>query len=107
MKILVTGGAGFIGGSLIKRLVSMDGRNVLVVDRLRWGSRDSRPAKAEFRRVDLRDSNALAKVLRGCEIVFHLAAQSNVIGAVAHAGYSLGTNVVGTYNVLQAATAAE
>jgi nucleoside-diphosphate-sugar epimerase len=43
--------------------------------------------------------------LKGCEIVFHLAAQSTVMGAVAVAGFSFSTNVVGTYNVLQSAAA--
>ena len=50
--------------------------------------------------------DALADALKGREIVFHLAAQSNVMGAVADAGYSFSTNVVGTYNVLQSAAVA-
>jgi nucleoside-diphosphate-sugar epimerase len=54
MRILVTGGAGFIGGNLVKRLASMDAGDVLVLDNLQRGySRDSLPAKAEFRRVDI------------------------------------------------------
>jgi UDP-glucose 4-epimerase len=107
MRILVTGGAGFIGGNLVNRLVSMGVGEVLVLDNLHRGfSRDSLPATAEFRRVDIRDPEGLAGALKGCEIVFHLAAQSNVMGAVADAGYSFHSNVVGTYNVLQAAAAA-
>jgi UDP-glucose 4-epimerase len=107
MRILVTGGAGFIGGNLVNRLASMGAGDLLVFDNLHRGySRDSLPGGAEFRRVDIRDSDALAGALKGCEIVFHLAAQSNVMGAVADAAYSFNTNVVGTYNVLQAAAAA-
>ena len=107
MQILVTGGAGFIGGNLVNRLVSMGAGNVLVLDNLHRGfSRDSLPATVEFRKVDIRDPDALADALRGREIVFHLAAQSNVMGAVADANYSFNTNVVGTYNVLQSAAAA-
>jgi len=107
MRILVTGGAGFIGGHLVNRLASMGAGDVLVLDNLHRGFfRDSLPPTVEFRRVDIRDRDALADALKGREIVFHLAAQSNVMGAVADAGYSFNTNVVGTYNVLQGAAAA-
>jgi UDP-glucose 4-epimerase len=107
MRILVTGGAGFIGGNLVNRLVSMGAGDVLILDNLHRGySRDSLPTAVEFRRVDIRDLDALADALKGREIVFHLAAQSNVMGAVADSGYSFNTNVVGTYNVLQSAAAA-
>ena len=107
MRILVTGGAGFIGGNLVNRLASIDAGDVLVLDNLHRGfSRDSLPGGFEFRRADIRDPDALAHALKGREIVFHLAAQSNVMGAVADAGYSFSTNVVGTYHVLQSAAAA-
>lgn len=107
MRILVTGGAGFIGGNLVSRLASVGAGDILVLDNLHRGySRASLPAAVEFRKTDIRDPEALADVLKGCEIVFHLAAQSNVMGAVADASYSFSTNVVGTYNVLGAAAAA-
>jgi UDP-glucose 4-epimerase len=107
VKILVTGGAGFVGGHLVNRLASMGAGDVRVLDNLHRGySRDSLPAMVEFRKADIRDADAVSDGLRGCEIVFHLAAQSNVMGAVADAAYSFNTNVVGTYNVLQSAAAA-
>ena len=107
MRILVTGGAGFIGGNLVSRLASMGAGDIRVLDNLHRGySRASLPATVEFRKSDIRDQNALTDALKGCEIVFHLAAQSNVMGAVTDASYSFNTNVVGTYNVLQAAAAA-
>jgi UDP-glucose 4-epimerase len=107
MRILVTGGAGFIGGNLVNRLASIGAGDVLVLDNLHRGfSRDSLAGGVEFRRADIRDPDALAHALKGREIVFHLAAQSNVMGAVADAGYSFSTNVVGTYHVLQSAAAA-
>jgi UDP-glucose 4-epimerase len=107
MRILVTGGAGFIGANLVNRLASMGTGEIGVLDNLHRGyCRDSLPAAVEFRRADIRDPDALADALKGSEIVFHLAAQSNVMGAVADADYSFSTNVVGTYNVLQSAAAA-
>ncbi len=107
MRILVTGGAGFIGAHLVNRLASIGAGDIRVVDNLHRGfSLESLPSGVEFWRVDIRDPQAVADALKGSEIVFHLAAQSNVMGAVADAGYSFGSNVVGTYNVLQAAAAA-
>lgn len=104
MKILVTGGAGFIGGHLVNRLTSIGARDIRVLDNLHRGySRDSLPASVEFLKADIRDPDAVSDAFRGCEIVFHLAAQSNVMGAGADSGYSFNTNVVGTYNVLQSA----
>src|ERR1700688_2172397 len=79
VRILVTGGAGFIGGNLVNRLASMGAGNVLVLDNLHRGfSRDLLPTTIEFRTADIRDSAALAHAFKGREIVFHLAAQSNV-----------------------------
>lgn len=107
MRILVTGGAGFIGGHLVNRLASMGAGAIRVVDNLHRGySRHSLPSAVEFLNMDIRDSSAVADAMRGSEIVFHLAAQSNVMGAVADADYSFSTNVVGTYNVLKAAAEA-
>lgn len=107
MRILVTGGAGFIGGNLVNRLASMGAGEIVVLDNLHRGfSRDTLPAEADFRRADIRDPATLASAVKGCEIVFHLAAQSNVMGAIADSDYSFSTNVVGTFNMLQSAAAA-
>src|SRR5260370_15389777 len=56
-----------------------------------------------FHRQDIRDRSALDEAMRGCEVVFHLAAQSSVMGAIHDAEYSCATNVLGTFHVLQAA----
>ena len=102
----MTGGAGFIGARLVARLVA-DGDNVVVLDNLRRGDRsklDCIPS-VQFVESDLRDREALQTAMRGAERVYHLAAQSNVLGAVADVDYSFTSNVVGTYNVLVAARA--
>jgi UDP-glucose 4-epimerase len=107
VKILVTGGAGFVGARLVNRLAAHGAGEIVVLDNLHRGhSRGSLPSTVDFHKADIRDPNALTDALQGCEIVFHLAAQSNVMGAIADASYSFTTNVVGTYNVLQSATAA-
>jgi len=109
MKILVTGGAGFIGSHLVDRLVRDNAGQVTVLDNFSRGreqnlaqSRD----RIELVRGDIRDRGLLQSVMQGVNLVFHLAAQSNVLGAVKDLDYSFETNVVGTYEVLRAAEAA-
>jgi len=101
-RIVVTGGAGFIGSHLVRRLLVL-GAQVTVLDNLRRGVKSEVPSDVEFLNLDIRDAERLKSVLNGAEIVFHLAAQSNVLGATADLDYSFTTNVVGTYNVLSAA----
>lgn len=107
VRILVTGGAGFIGGHLVNRLVATHGGEIVVLDNLHRGySRGLLPGSVDFRKGDIRDPAAVADAVRGCDVVFHLAAQSNVMGAVADSGYAFSTNVVGTHLVLEATASA-
>ncbi len=109
MRIVVTGGAGFIGGHLVDRLLEMGAGEVVVVDNFHRpcvNDPQSSFEDARFLRADVRDRSALADAMRGCHVVFHLAAQSNVMGAVYDADYAFGSNVTGTFNVLRAAASA-
>jgi UDP-glucose 4-epimerase len=108
-KALVTGGAGFIGSLLVERLIQR-GSDVVVVDNMARGSREKLARLAPQSRLriveeDIRRFGALSEVMRGCDVVYHLAAQSNVMGAVTDPEYGVTTNVLGTFNVLH--TAAE
>ncbi len=110
MRIMVTGGAGFIGSHLVDRLVT-DGHEIAVLDNLRRGKRENIQAHLEQKKItffeqDIRNFEAIKPAFEGCKIVFHLAAQSNVMGAVTDIDYSFETNVVGTFNVLKAANSA-
>lgn len=110
MSVLVTGGAGFIGRHLVAALVA-DGAEVVVLDNLHRGERAAlapfeQSGALRFVDGDVRDRAAVAAAMAGVEVVYHLAAQSNVLGAVTDLDYSFTTNVVGTYNVLAAARAA-
>lgn len=107
-KILVTGGAGFIGSHLVDALVERGGQ-VVVLDNLHRGSRDNLQAHQALDTVrliegDIRNMDAVISASVGCDVVFHLAAQANVMGALADSDYSVTTNVVGTDNVLRAAS---
>ncbi|MBF6599357.1 MAG: SDR family NAD(P)-dependent oxidoreductase [Dehalococcoidia bacterium] len=106
-RILVTGGAGFIGGHLVDRLVR-DRHDVIVLDNMRRGRASAlgqhlRAGDVELVEGDIRDAELLTGVMRGVETVYHLAAQSNVMGAIDDAEYSFTSNALGTFNVLRAA----
>jgi UDP-glucose 4-epimerase len=110
-RTLVTGGAGFIGSHLVDRLVR-DGHDVVVLDNLRRAraprlKHHIEPVTVSLVEGDIRDAALVRDVLQGCETVYHLAAQSNVIGAIEDAEYSFGTNTLGTFNVLRAAADAD
>ncbi|MHB8375715.1 MAG: SDR family NAD(P)-dependent oxidoreductase [Dehalococcoidia bacterium] len=106
-RSLVTGGAGFIGSHLAARLLRQ-GDDVRVLDNLRRGSREALMQRGgagqiELIEGDVRDSATLRAAAAGCTRIFHLAAQSNVIGALDDPEYSFTTNVGGTFNVLRCA----
>ena len=111
MKVMVTGGAGFIGSHLVDRLLS-DGEEVLAVDDLSSGSlgnlsdaRRSSTGKFTFQRVDV-TSTALADLIKRSkpEVIFHLAAQVDVRKSISDPIKDAMINVIGTLNLLQAAT---
>lgn len=107
---LVTGGAGFIGSHLVDALVAR-GERVVVLDNLHRGRADFIAGHLSAGDVtliegDIRNEDDVARAMEGARIVYHLAAQSNVLGAMQDGSYSFTTNVVGTHNVLRAAVAA-
>ncbi|MFI9592036.1 NAD-dependent epimerase/dehydratase family protein [Nonomuraea sp. NPDC052265] len=108
MRVLVTGGAGFIGSNLVDRLLA-DGHEVVAVDDLSSGSRDNLVNAAESDRfslhvIDVRDPAiiGLAAELRP-EVICHLAAQISVRKSVADPVHDARLNVEGTASVLTAA----
>jgi UDP-glucose 4-epimerase len=106
MHVLVTGGAGFIGSHLVRRLASDRNISVTVLDNLHRGRLEDLADCLEdiwFLEADIRDSRALREAMSGVDIVYHLAAQSSVMNSASDASYTLSTNVAGTSNVLQAA----
>ena len=102
MKILVTGGAGFIGAHLVAAALAA-GDEVVALDNMRRGVRAKLSDEARLVEGDIRDRDTVALAMRGAQRVYHLAAQSNVLGSVTDTDYSFTSNVVGTYNVLVAA----
>lgn len=106
MKAFVTGGAGFIGSSLVDRLLG-DGHEVTAYDNLSTGQArfvESAKKQAGFRFVqaDLLDAEALATAMRGHDFVFHLAANADVRFGTNHPTRDLEQNTIATSNVLEA-----
>jgi UDP-glucose 4-epimerase len=113
MRTLVTGGAGFIGSTLVDRLMA-EGHEVDVVDDLSSGSlgnlaeaRSDRSRRFTFHRMDVR-SPALVDLIaqRRPQVVFHLAAQADVRVSVAKPTFDAEVNILGSINVCQGALAA-
>ena len=103
MKILVTGGAGFIGSALVHQLISLGG-DVMVLDNLSTGRLENVHPNAGFRKIDLLDSDFGAVVAEFApEVIVHLAAQSSVTRSVADPAENDRINLDGTRAVAQAA----
>lgn len=101
MKILVTGGAGFIGSHVVDQFIEA-GHDVVVVDNLSTGREKNLNPKARFYRVDIRDPE-LRKVfeIEKPEVVDHHAAQMNVRRSVADPIYDADVNVRGSVHLLE------
>ena len=114
MKLLVTGGAGFIGSNLIHHIIGSPQVERLVnLDCLTYAGhlanleQISRHPKYAFEKVDLRDKPAVFDVVKRHDIthVMHLAAESHVDRSITGPGDFIHTNVVGTFNLLEACRA--
>ena len=101
-RVLVTGGAGFIGSHVADRLLA-EGHRVAVLDDLSNGRRENVPAGAAFHELDIRSPEAATLVRTGgFDVVVHLAAQMDVRKSVADPVFDAGVNIVGTLNLLEA-----
>jgi UDP-glucose 4-epimerase len=101
-KVLITGGAGFIGVHLADHLTRSGDYSVTVIDNESLGSR----ANLDLERVrfvsgDLRDRDRLRAALEGQEAVVHLAADTRVMDSIENPAHNFDNNVVGTFNLLE------
>jgi dTDP-glucose 4,6-dehydratase len=113
MKLLLTGGAGFIGSALIRHMIANTGDSIVNVDKLTYaGNLQSLSAISEsdryaFEKVDICDRAELERVFREHrpDAVMHLAAESHVDRSIDGPAPFIETNIVGTYNILEVARA--
>jgi dTDP-glucose 4,6-dehydratase len=111
MKILITGGAGFIGSAVIRHVIADTGDSVINVDKLTYAGnleslRDVGDSPRHvFEKVDICDASALDRVFRQHQpdAVMHLAAESHVDRSIDGPAAFIETNIVGTYTLLEAA----
>ena len=103
MKYLVTGGAGFIGSHLVDRLIN-EGHKVVVVDN------ESANSNGQFywnkaatnHKLDICDYETIHELFEGVDVVFHLAAEARIQPSIINPRLTVETNVMGTFNVLEA-----
>jgi dTDP-glucose 4,6-dehydratase len=110
-RFLVTGGAGFIGSAVVRKLIEESSHEVCVVDKLTYaGNLDNLAGVADdprfsFERADICDAGAMRHICKSFrpDIIMHLAAESHVDRSIDGPGAFIETNVMGTYVLLQSA----
>jgi UDP-glucose 4-epimerase len=119
MNFLITGGCGFIGANLTRRLLA-DGHSIRIADNLSVGRIEDLPetpvrptaldgnwSKLEFVQADILDAEAMVEVAQGAQAVIHLAANTGVLPSIEAPRKDCETNVLGALNVLEACRAAK
>jgi UDP-glucose 4-epimerase len=101
-KMLVTGGAGFIGSNLVDALIER-GDEAIIIDNLSTGKKENINKKAEFHNLDIRDLEKIKPLFDGVDYVFHLAAFARVQPSIEDPITSNDINLNGTLNVLKSA----
>jgi len=112
-RVIVTGGAGFIGSALVRHLVLEKGHEVLTIDALTYAGNLASLKAVEgcanhhFLKADIRDGAAMAQAVNSFkpDRIMHLAAESHVDRSITGAAEFITTNVVGTFTLLEAARA--
>lgn len=101
-RIVVTGGAGFVGVNLVNFLLQQGGYDIVVFDNEVMGDRSHLPEGVTFVSGDLRDKDAVAGAVEGASTVVHLAADTRVMDSIENPRFNFENNVIGSFNLLEA-----
>jgi dTDP-glucose 4,6-dehydratase len=105
MKMLITGGAGFIGSNFVHCLAENRDYELVVLDKLTYaGNLDNIQEvrdKIEFIHGDIADQDVVSRVMRDCDMVVNFAAETHVDRSIEDPGIFVKTDVIGTYNLLE------
>jgi UDP-glucose 4-epimerase len=104
-RVLITGGCGFVGSNLTRAIVARGRADSLVVldDETMGSPRDLPEVALEYHKGDIRDLDLVSRVVKGCDTIIHLAANTRVIESIEDPTLNFEVNVRGTFNVLLAA----
>jgi len=102
-KIIVTGGAGFIGSNLVDELIKQGHEDVRIIDNLSTGKKENLNPKAKFYNLSIVDLEKIQPIFKKAEVVFHLAAQPRIQPSIKDPKSSHDANLTGTFHVLLAA----
>ncbi len=102
MKVLVTGGAGFIGSNIVERLLEL-GHEPAVIDNLSSGYEENLVPGVPFFEGDVRNQELIELAARNCKLILHLAASVGNTRSIEHPILDLQVNLIGTLNVLEVA----
>src|SRR3989338_2082805 len=103
IKIIVTGGAGFIGSNLVDELIQQGFSDIHIIDNFLTGKRENVNPKAVLHEMDIRDYEKIFPIFKDAKLVFHLAAMPRVQVSILDPRTTHDVNVTGTLNVFLAA----
>jgi len=110
MKSIVTGGAGFIGSHLVDKLLSLN-HQVIVLDNFSTGKKSNllnlQKKKVKIIKIDISQNKKLDRYFKGVDYVFHLAGLADIVPSIENPDKYFKSNVIGTFNVMQAAKKAK